>query len=66
MLKSILKFEGAHILSKNEQQSIQGSGFRPINDNGYRFCCEWCPDGTCLDYVSSPFETCPFAATCPS
>jgi hypothetical protein len=45
MLKNILKLEGAQKLTKNEQNNING---------GIAFvCCEWCADGSCLDWTSS-------------
>ncbi|MDY0780817.1 hypothetical protein [Tenacibaculum sp. IB213877] len=43
-------------LNKLEQQLIKGTGAG--------FCCEWCPDGSCLDWVSSPREQCPISAGC--
>ncbi|WP_299208383.1 hypothetical protein [uncultured Dokdonia sp.] len=61
MLKNILHIDGVQPLNADEQKSIQG-GFGKSRG----FCCEWCPDGSCLDYVDSPSTTCPFAAACPS
>lgn len=53
-MKNLLKL--GKVLSKNEQQTIIGSGGR--------FCGEWCSDGTCSCWLSSPHETCPFAEAC--
>lgn len=53
MKKQILTLGKA--LTKAEQQEIHGGGM---------FCCEWCPDGSCNGWVSSPKETCPFAPPC--
>lgn len=54
MLKNISNFGKA--LSKEEQKGINGAG--------RGFCCEWCPDGTCNGWVSSPLIPCPFALAC--
>jgi len=59
MLKNISSL--GKILTKTKQKSILG-GFGSSGG----FCCEWCSDGTCLDYVDSPFTPCPFAAPCPN
>ncbi|AXG68057.1 hypothetical protein KORDIASMS9_00246 [Kordia sp. SMS9] len=55
MLKNILKLEGVNTLTKSTQKSIIGMRGR--------ICCEWCPDGTCLDWTT-PGVTCPFSAGC--
>lgn len=57
MLKSILKLNGAQELSKKEQKNIQGAG------RSSRRCCEWCSDGSCLDWVDGNV-TCPISAGC--
>jgi hypothetical protein len=54
MLKNILKLQGAQELTKNEQKSISG---------GTKICCEWCFDGTCLDWAESR-SRCPISAGC--
>ncbi len=56
MLKNILNLKGAQLLNKAEQKDIRGGGGR--------FCGEWCPDGSCLCWLSHPHETCPFAEAC--
>lgn len=56
MIKRILKLNGAQVLTNNEQRNIKGA--RTI------FCCEWCPDGSCLDW--SDGGECPISAGCPA
>ena len=55
-MKNLLSLNKVQVLSKIEQQSINGAG------RGY--CCEWCSDGTCSGWTSSPNIPCPFAAAC--
>lgn len=56
MLQNILKLDGVKVIEKGLQKSIIGKGGN--------FCCEWCPDGSCNGWVSSPRVTCPFAPAC--
>ena len=55
MLKNILKLEGAKPISQQEQKNVKGSG-------NLR-CCEWCSDGSCLDWTDG--RECPISAGCP-
>ncbi len=54
-MRKLANLKGVKMLNKSQQKTIVGRG---------SFCCEWCPDGSCLDWVSSPRVTCPFAAAC--
>lgn len=55
MLQNILKLDGAKVIEKSTQKSIVGSRGQ--------ICCEWCPDGTCLDWTTSGVP-CPISAGC--
>ncbi|MEO1032659.1 hypothetical protein [Winogradskyella sp.] len=57
-MKNVLKLGKA--LSKAEQKEIAGGTGRP--GPGW-LCCEWCPDGSCLDWVPIGVQ-CPFAPPC--
>lgn len=56
MLQNLLEIKGVNAITKFKQKTIIGKGGS--------YCCEWCPDGSCLDWVDSPRTTCPFAAAC--
>ena len=56
MLKNILNLRGAQTLTNNEQKSIKGGNTL--------VCCEWCSDGSCLDW--SDGGECPISAGCPA
>ncbi len=55
-MKKLSNLKGAKMLNRKELTQIKGGGAR--------ICCEWCPDGTCAGWVSSPGESCPFTAAC--